>query len=101
LGADNSKMTACMTEHRGLPAVTQDRLDGHTLGVSVTPTLFIGNTVLEGSASMDKLDGLLRAEIAGHPQALESESTHLTPVSSGCSVQDPPEGKKEPDTPCR
>lgn len=101
LGADTSQITACMMEHRGLPAVTQDRQDGHALGVSVTPTLFIGNTVLEGSTSMDKLEGLLRSEITGHPQTLQSDSTHLIPVSSGCSVQDQPEGKKEPDTPCR
>jgi protein-disulfide isomerase len=102
-GVANPQFTACMTEHRGLPAMAQDRQDAHTLGVAVTPTLFIGNVVLEGSTSFDKLDGLLRAEMAGRPHAMESMSEHLTPVSSGCSVQpaDSSNDKKDTDAGCR
>jgi protein-disulfide isomerase len=103
LGADSSKIMACMTEHRGLPAVTQDRQDGHALGVSVTPTLFIGSTVLEGSTSFEKLEGLLRSEMAGHSQMTETESKHLMPARTGCAVQPesaPQNQTKNADTHC-
>jgi protein-disulfide isomerase len=104
LGGANPQLLACMAQHRGLAAVVQDRQDARALGVSVTPTLFIGNTVLEGSTSFDKLEGLLRAEIAGRSQAVESVSTHLTPASSGCVVEpaaDSANRKKDKETNCQ
>jgi protein-disulfide isomerase len=103
LGADTPQLMACMSQRRGLAAVVQDRQDGRALGVSVTPTLFIGSTVLEGPASFDKLEGLLHSEMAGHPRTVESASESLTPASGGCVVQSEEDSanlKKDTDTHC-
>jgi protein-disulfide isomerase len=90
---------ACMTQHRALWSIVQDRQDAHALGVVATPTLFIGDKVLEGATSIDKLDGLLHAQIEDAEMA-NSLSIRLGPTG-GCAVQeDEKQETKGPVVPC-
>jgi protein-disulfide isomerase len=99
---------ACMAQHRTRATILKDRLDARELGVSATPTLFVGDTKIEGQTSMDKLEGLLRAELVR--ERLIAKSVVPKPLAeqlappNGCVVQWVPDAngqKEQRDTHCR
>jgi protein-disulfide isomerase len=101
-GVSGPQFRACMAQHRTRSSIVKDREDAHALGVAGTPTLFIGDKVLEGATSMDKLDRLLHSQMTTESrQSMPPLGLHLLP-SSGCSVDGPNEKQqtKGADAPC-
>ena len=83
---DGTVLHECMAQHRTLPIIRKDQKDAHSLGVGATPTLFIGDKVLEGVTSIDKLDGLLKSQMSHAPGIVTPLFLKL-PASGSCSVQ--------------
>lgn len=103
MGLVEPELTACMGQHKSAAQMLRDRQDARALGVYATPTLFIGNMVLEGSAPLEKLDALVRYEMAGHTNAVASATEQSAAPSSGCAVQSEAEStdaKKDKETSC-
>jgi protein-disulfide isomerase len=103
MGLVEPELTACIAQHKSATQMLRDRQDARALGVYATPTLFIGNTVLEGSAPLEKLDALVRYEIAGHTNSIASANEQSAGPRSGCAVQPEAEStdvKKDKETSC-
>jgi protein-disulfide isomerase len=55
LGLDSTQFTACLSERLMQPMVAADQQRGRNLNVRSTPTFFVGNTMIEGAASLQAL----------------------------------------------
>jgi protein-disulfide isomerase len=58
-GLGENEIKACLANDAMLNAVLSDYRSGETLGVSATPTLFIGGQLYRGSRSVEDLDGAI------------------------------------------
>lgn len=58
-GLGENEIKACLADDAKLNAVLSDYRSGETLGVSATPTLFIGGQLYRGSRSVEDLDGAI------------------------------------------
>lgn len=79
IGLDKAKYQECMTSQRNLPRLQANRKAGEARGVNGTPTIFIGNTQVGGSTSVDRMKAIVDS---------------LTKLAPAAAVPAPDSGKK-------
>ncbi len=63
LGLNMDRFKAAMTQHKYLALVQADFEEGKRKGVNGTPTFFVGQTVLRGLPTWEKMEAAVRQEL--------------------------------------
>ena len=85
IGLDPAKFNQCMTSGAMAARVERDRKDGLALGVTGTPTFFIGRQVASGVPDLDELSRLIDQELAAQGQGLSAPPQPSAAASTGAA----------------
>jgi len=102
VGLDQARFTPCLMSGSMAARVGQDLADGKALGVSGTPTFFVGEKRLEDVPSLTELTQLIDQDLASHGMAagtsVEPSGTALPserkkPAATAPGTEETPSGK--------
>lgn len=85
LGLDTNQFNECLASGQMAPRVKQDIDDGKALGVTGTPTFFVGHQEIYGPPNYAQLSAMLDAQLAsshGAANPATSQTTSTTPPAS-------------------
>ena len=97
VGLDQAKFDQCMAGGAEAARVQRDHADGVALGVSGTPTFFIGRQAAPGVPDLDELSRLIDQELAAQGVGMSSAPAPQAPPASLAAST--PAGTKNPSQP--